>query len=401
MGSSNHPQRQVLHLSGKETPAAFTDFCDLLSSEGGRLLYLSQSMVHGALVINAELQGPDNASLVEKAHLFAQKRSLHLEVVSLEGTSPEAKTCGVWVTVLGNLDDAQVVARTGKVLLAHGFTLRKVESIGKSSLRGVNILARLEEELLAPRLSELRTELLALGPQLSVDVAVQRDDLYRGSKRLLCMDVDSTFVKGEFIDEMAHLCGVKDEVAEITARAMRGELDFEASLRARVQLLAGLKVSRAMELCEHFDLTPGAADLVKTVKRLGMRVGVVSGGFTFFVEMLKARFGLDFAFANELEVAAGAFTGRVIGTVVDSKRKAQVLKDMSHVFDIRPEQTIAAGDGANDIEMLKAAGLGIAYQAKPLLQEVADTRFNQSDRLDTLLYLMGYDAELLVGACRE
>jgi phosphoserine phosphatase len=357
-------------------------------------------MVHGALVISAEVEENDNAALLAKAQSFARERSLHLEVVRLEGSLPRAKACGVWVTVLGNLDDAHVIAKTGKILLGKGFTLRKVESIGESALRGVNLLARSEEELLQPRLAELRTELLALGPELRVDVAVQRDDVYRGSKRLLCMDVDSTFVKGEFIDEMANLCGVKDEVAEITARAMRGELDFEASLRARVQLLAGLKVSRAMELCDHFDLTPGAADLVTTVKRLGMRVGVVSGGFNFFVEMLKTRFGLDFAFANELEVAAGAFTGRVIGTVVDSKRKAQVLKDMAHVFDIRLEQTIAAGDGANDIEMLKTAGLGIAYQAKPLLQEVADTRFNQSDRLDTLLYLMGYDAELLVGACR-
>lgn len=400
MGSLNHPERQVLHLSGKEAPAALTDFCELLASEGGRLLHLSQSMVHGALVINAEVEGGDNASLIAKAQSFARDRGLHLEVVRLEGTTHPVKTCGVWVTVLGNLDDAQVIARTGRILLARGFTLRKLESIGESALRGVNILARTEEVLLQPRLAELRKELLALGPELRVDVAVQRDDVYRGSKRLLCMDVDSTFVKGEFIDEMANLCGVKDEVAEITARAMRGELDFEASLRARVQLLAGLKVSRAMELCDHFDLTPGAADLVTTVKRLGMRVGVVSGGFTFFVEMLKVRFGLDFAFANELEVSAGEFTGRVIGTVVDSKRKAQVLKDMAHVFDIRLEQTIAAGDGANDIEMLKAAGLGIAYQAKPLLQEVADTRFNQSDRLDTLLYLMGYDAELLVGACR-
>jgi phosphoserine phosphatase len=247
---------------------------------------------------------------------------------------------------------------------------------------------------------EVRTELLALGPELQVDVAVQRDDVYRGSKRLLCMDVDSTFVKGEFIDELANLCGVKEQVAAITARAMQGELDFEASLRARVELLRGLKVSRARELCDHFDLTPGAADLVTTVKQLGMRVGLVSGGFDFFVETLKSRFGLDFAFANELEIEGDAFTGRVIGTVVDSSRKAQVLKDMSHVFGIRLAQTIAAGDGANDIEMLKAAGLGIAYQAKPKLQEVADTRFNQNDRLDTLLYLMGFDADKLVGVCR-
>jgi phosphoserine phosphatase len=160
-------------------------------------------------------------------------------------------------------------------------------------------------------------------------------------------------------------------------------------------------MSRARELCAKFELTPGAAELVRTVKQLGMKVGLVSGGFDFFVETLKDRFGLDFTFANELEVEDDKLTGNVIGTIVDSKRKAQVLKDMSHVFGVRLEQTIAAGDGANDIEMLRAAGLGIAYQAKPRLQEVADTRFNHGDRLDALLYLMGFDARQLVGVCKS
>jgi phosphoserine phosphatase len=195
------------------------------------------------------------------------------------------------------------------------------------------------------------------------------------------------------------MMGVKEEVAQITARAMQGELDFEESLRERVKLLRGLPMNRARELCERFELSPGADDLVRTVKQLGMKVGLVSGGFDFFVETLKDRFGLDFTFANELEVEDDVLTGRVIGTVVDSKRKAQVLKDMCHVFGIRLEQTIAAGDGANDIEMLQTAGLGIAYQAKLRLQEVADTRFNKNDRLDTLLYLMGFDARQLVGVC--
>jgi phosphoserine phosphatase len=400
MGTEIENERQVLHLSGQDSDAALTDFCQLLSKEGRKLLHLSQSMVHGALVISAEIDRGQDDAVVERARQFAQKRGLHLEVTRLSHEAAEQKECGVWVTILGNLENASIVAKVGTVLRAHGFTLRKVESIGEQKLRGVNILARSASSIPAPRLVEVRTELLALGPELQVDVAVQRDDVYRGSKRLLCMDVDSTFVKGEFIDELANLCGVKEQVAAITARAMQGELDFEASLRARVELLRGLKVSRARELCDHFDLTPGAADLVTTVKQLGIRVGLVSGGFDFFVETLKTRFDLDFAFANELEIEGDAFTGRVIGTVVDSNRKAQILKDMSHVFGIRLAQTIAAGDGANDIEMLKAAGLGIAYQAKPKLQEVADTRFNQNDRLDTLLYLMGFDADKLVGVCR-
>lgn len=394
------PARKVLHLSGKDTPGTLTEFCDLIAGQQGCcLLHLSQSAVHGFLVITAEVDARAGSSVAEAAAQFARDRSLHLEVTDLSGEAPETKPCGVWVTILGDLSNAHAIARIGQELRAEGLSLFRVDSLGETPLSGVNILARRADPLTKKELTQIRGRLLSMGGELEVDLAVQRDDVYRTSKRLLCMDVDSTFVKGEFIDELAEMMGVKEEVAKITARAMQGELDFEESLRERVKLLRGLPMTRARELCERFELSPGAGELVRTVKQLGMKVGLVSGGFDFFVETLKARFGLDFTFANELEVENGLLTGRVIGTVVDSKRKAQVLKDMSHVFGVRLEQTIAAGDGANDIEMLQTAGLGIAYQAKPRLQEVADTRFNKSDRLDTLLYLMGFDARQLVGVC--
>ena len=204
------------------------------------------------------------------------------------------------------------------------------------------------------------------------------------------MDVDSTFVKGEFIDELAGLVGVKEEVAAITARAMRGELNFKNALAERVKLLEGLPLSKAKALADKFELTPGADRFVKVLKSLGYRVGLVSGGFDFFVEELKARFGLDFAFSNELEVQDGVITGRVHGSVVDGERKAQVLKDMAKVYKCRLEQTVAIGDGANDMLMLQAAGLGIAFRAKPKLQEVAHMSLNHHERLDTLLFLMGF-----------
>ncbi len=392
------PRRQVLHLTGRDTPGTVTGFCALLAECGTQLLHLGQSSVHDCLSLNVEIEGGAPETL-EKAREFAASRKLMLETTDLPQTTSRELGCSIWVTVLGDVSNGLAISGICEVLRDESLAIRRVDSIGRQKLVGVNILAN-APTLSDPELRRIRQKLLTRGQDLSVDLAVQRDDVYRTSKRLLCMDVDSTFVKGEFIDELAELAGVKAQVAEITASAMRGELDFEASLRARVSLLKGLPMSRAQELCDRFELSPGAADLVRTVKRLGMRVGLVSGGFDFFVEQLKERFGLDFTFANELEVEDGVLTGRVIGTVVDSARKAQVLKDMSHVFGIRPEQTIAAGDGANDIEMIQAAGLGIAYQAKPRLQEVADTRFNQHDRLDTLLYLMGYDAELIVGACK-
>jgi phosphoserine phosphatase len=390
--------RKVLHLSGKDIPGTLSDFCALLAESGARLVHLSQSSVHGCLVVNAEiLEGNSTAEM--KSSSFAKARNMHFDITRLAETEPAARGCGVWVTVLGDLSSAHAIATVGGTLREAGLILTRVESIGDGRLVGVQILAESDTTLANRELSALRSTLLGLCQALKVDLAVQRDDVYRTSKRLLCMDVDSTFVKGEFIDELAELAGVKAEVAEITARAMRGELDFEQALRERVKLLRGLPMSRARELCDRFELSPGAEELVRTVKQLGMRVGLVSGGFDFFVEMLKDRFELDFAFANELEVENEVLTGNVTGTIVDSKRKAQVLKDMAHVFGIRLEQTVAAGDGANDIEMLKAAGLGIAYQAKPRLQEIADTRFNESDRLDTLLYLMGFDAAKIVREC--
>jgi phosphoserine phosphatase len=232
--------------------------------------------------------------------------------------------------------------------------------------------------------------------ELGVDLAVQKDDLFRRTKRLVCMDVDSTFVRGEFIDELAELAGCKPQVAEITARAMRGEIDFKQALAERVKLLEGLPLPTALTLLQKIELTPGADRFVHALRSLGFRIGLVSGGFTVFVDELKRRYGLDFAFANELEIRDGKLTGRVQGTIVDGERKAQVLKDMAQVYNCRLEQTVAVGDGANDMLMLQTAGLGIAFRAKPKLQEVAHMSLNHHERLDTLLYLMGFDARDLL-----
>ncbi|MCP5066238.1 MAG: phosphoserine phosphatase SerB [bacterium] len=272
--------------------------------------------------------------------------------------------------------------------------ISEIRSLSDEGLTGLELIADLGDsaDVNDRELSQLRGHLLELGVSLGADVAVQRDDIFRRNKRLVCMDVDSTFVKGEFIDELAALAGVKDRVADITARAMRGELDFRAALAERVKLLEGLSFDKAKKLSEEVELTPGADRFVKILKRLGFRVGLVSGGFDFFVEELKTRHGLDFAFSNELEIDGGIITGRVQGTVVDSERKAQVLKDMAKVYKVRLEQTVAIGDGANDMLMLQTAGLGIAFRAKPKLQEVAHMSLNHHERLDTLLFLMGFAA---------
>jgi phosphoserine phosphatase len=326
---------------------------------------------------------------------FAADLGLYFDLKEAPTTDLGEHT-GICVTILGDEQVSSALERVTACLLAEGLRVTAIRALALQPLAGLELLAHGSHELSRADLSRIRERILTLGPTLAVDLAVQSDDIFRTSRRLVCMDVDSTFVRGEFIDDLADLLDKKEEVAKITGRAMRGEIEFEEALRERVRLLRGLPMTRAKELCERFELTAGALELVRTARKLGMRVGLVSGGFDFFVDMLKDRFQLDFAFANALEVENGVLTGEVTGTVVDCQRKAQVLLDMSQVFGIRLEQTIAIGDGANDIEMLKVAGLGIAYQAKPRLRAVADTCFIQNERLDGLFYLMGYDARKLV-----
>ena len=211
---------------------------------------------------------------------------------------------------------------------------------------------------------------MRMGMELGVDLAVQKDDMFRRTKRLVCMDVDSTFVRGEFIDELAELAGCKEQVSEITARAMRGELDFKQALAERVKLLEGLPLERAMTLLDKIELTPGADRFVQALRSLGFRIGLVSGGFSVFVDELKKRYSLDFAFANDLEIQGGKLTGRVRGTVVDGERKAQILKAWHR------SQLPARADRGHWRRRQRrlhaeTAGLGIAFRAKAKLQAVA------------------------------
>ncbi len=397
MNVSEHPNRIVLHIAGADRPGVTARLMEVIAEENAQLVTVGQSVLHGYLMLSAIVDIPPESNALRRLLFAVADLGLRMEVSAFREDrfdGPLLRAPGLCVTVLGDLADGKSAAGITKFIANRGMNLRDVRSLSVGALTGLELRTDPpnDQELSKAELSVLRGELLEMGSKLGVDLAVQRDDIFRRSKRLVCMDVDSTFVKGEFIDELADLVGVKEQVAEITARAMRGELDFKEALAERVKLLEGLSMERAMELCDRFELTPGAGDLVHTLRHLGFKVGLVSGGFDFFVELLKQRFGLDFAFANELEVKDGKLTGRVQGTVVDGERKAQVLKDMSHVYNVRLEQTVAVGDGANDIRMLQTAGLGIAFRAKPKLQEVADTSLNHNERLDTLLYLMGFDA---------
>jgi phosphoserine phosphatase len=237
-------------------------------------------------------------------------------------------------------------------------------------------------------LDALKNDLLPVGGEFEVDLALQPDNLFRRVKRLVVMDLDSTLVQAEAIDELARLARCEDAVREITRRAMNGEMDFAEALRRRVALLRGLTLAQLEQAAESLPLTEGAETLIRILQRLGFRTAIISGGFTFFCERVQRRLGIDYAHANRLEIEEGRLTGRVLEPIIDGARKAVLMEEIARKEGLRLDQVIAVGDGANDLPMLRAAGLGIAFNAKPVVRAAARHSLTQS-RLDTILFLLG------------
>ena len=235
----------------------------------------------------------------------------------------------------------------------------------------------------------LRAEFLSVAQELNVDIAFQRDSVFRRNRRLAVFDMDSTLIEAEVIDELAKVAGVGDQVSEITERAMRGELDFRASFRERLALLEGLEERALAEVGARLRLTEGAELLFAELKRLGYKTAILSGGFTYFAKQLQARLGIDYVYANELEIVDGKLTGVAQEPIVDAQRKADLLRELAEREGLRLEQTIAVGDGANDLPMLGLAGLGVAFRAKPLVKQSAKQAISTLG-LDGILYLLGF-----------
>lgn len=394
MNAINPDDLVALHVTGPDRPGITSALTGIFAGEGARLVDLGQSVLHGHLTLTAVVEVPQGSDCLRRALFKVSELGLRLEV-AMHHLPPEEQRdrppCALCVTLLGSLEDGGALAATTDFLAGVGLNIREIRTLSRERLGGVELIVDMppDRKMGAAEMRALRGDILALAGRLGVDMAVQRDGPFRRNKRLICMDVDSTFIQMEVIDELAKMAGAGEKVAAITEAAMRGELDFPSALRERVALLAGVPMEQAMRLLDDVPLTPGAENLVRVLKALGLRIGLVSGGFTFFVEELKRRFGLDFAFANTLEVEEGRITGKVKGLIVDADRKAQVISDMAQVYGCRLDQCVAVGDGANDMGMLRLAGLGIAFRAKPRLQAVADLSLNASS-LDGVLYLMGF-----------
>lgn len=374
-----------LTVAGPDAVGASSALFIALATAGCELLDCEQVTIQGQLVLTCLVEGVDSQLILSGVNKAL--RTFDLRVSASEQAFTTLRPAGrrLHVTLLAKDLGARHLAVVSTALAELGANIDRIGQLARSPLSVYELLiSGGDHRLVRPRLSSLAVE-------LGIDIAVQDDEIHRRAKRLVVLDVDSTLVKGEVIDALAERAGVATEVSWITERAMRGELDFTASLRARVALLAGLPTAALEEVAAGIELTPGARRMVRTLKQLGYAVGVVSGGFTFATEHLRAELDLDFAEANILEQHEGALTGRVLPPILDRAAKAAALQRFCVKLGIDARQAVAVGDGANDLDMLAAAGLGIAFNAKPLVRREAAVSLS-SPNIDAVLFLLGLSA---------
>ncbi|MFC7221437.1 phosphoserine phosphatase SerB [Streptomyces polyrhachis] len=391
MSASSDAPTLLIKIFGRDRPGITAGLFRTLAGYGLDVVDIEQTVTRGRITLCALVTAPATGVATEGAlratvHGWAESVGLQAEILSGTGDNPPRGHGRSHVTVLGHPLTAGATAAVTAAITATGGNIDRIFRLAKYPVTAV------EFAVSGVPTGELRTVLAPESSALGVDVAVVSAGLQRRAQRLVVMDVDSTLIQDEVIELFAGHAGCEAEVAGVTARAMRGELDFEQSLHARVALLAGLDASVVEKVRAQVRLTPGARTLVRTLKRLGYQVGVVSGGFTQVTDALREELGLDFAAANTLEIVDGRLTGRVTGEIVDRAGKARLLRSFAAAAGVPLAQTVAIGDGANDLDMLNAAGLGVAFNAKPLVREAAHTAVNVPF-LDTVLYLLGITRE--------
>ena len=384
-------ERVLVTVSGADAPGITAALARVVADHGARLLDIEQVVVHRQLILALLLglePGPEGGQSVLKDLLFtANKLGLELSFAALPGEGAEgASPRRFALTAIGDEVDAEGIHIISRVLADRGANIETIRALSDQELSSVEVIVSLSDA--GDDEVALRRELMEATSGHDIDLALQAESTLRRSKRLVVMDMDSTLIRIEVIDELARLAGVVDRVAGITARAMAGELDFEASLRQRVALLEGLPMERVHTLVSDLPLMHGAEELIRVLKVLGYKTGVISGGFMVAAQALKEVLGLDYAYANRLEVREGLLTGAVLDPVVTPQRKADLLDTIAQGEGISLDQTIAIGDGANDLAMLERAGLGIAFHAKAKLRAAADTALSRGG-LDRILYLLG------------
>ncbi|MBS4727002.1 phosphoserine phosphatase SerB [Mycobacterium sp. SM1] len=378
----------LITVTGRDRPGVTSALFEVLSGRKVELLNVEQVVIRGRLtlgvLVSVVLDEDEGKALRDEVEATIHRLGLEVAIERSEDLPIIREPSTHTIVVLGRPVTADAFGAVAREVAALGVNIDVIRGVSDYPVTGLELRVSVPPGAGG----RLQAALTRVAAEQSVDIAVEDYSLERRAKRLIVFDVDSTLIQGEVIEMLAARAGAQDAVAAITEKAMHGELDFAESLRQRVATLAGLPAEVLDEVAGQLQLTPGARTTLRTLRRLGFYCGVVSGGFRQIVEPLARELALDFVAANELEIADGKLTGQVVGPIIDRAGKARALRDFARRVGVPLEQTVAVGDGANDIDMLAAAGLGVAFNAKPALREVADASLSYP-YLDTVLFLLG------------
>ncbi len=392
----------LIRITGQDRPGLTTAVMAILASYNAHVLDIGQADIHSTLSLGILIKIDEKgAGQVMKELLFkATELGVNIGFAPVaddeyeDWVSRQGKNRYI-LTIIGRSLSARNIEETTRVITEQGINIDSILRLtGRQSIRkhNQNVRACIEFSLRGtPKdYRQMQADLMQMSHEQGIDFSLQKDNMYRRMRRLICFDMDSTLIQTECIDELAKCAGVGKQVAEITERAMRGEIDFKESFRERVALLKGLDASVMKDIAEKMPITEGVDRLMTVLKQCGYKIAILSGGFTYFGEYLQRKYGIDYVYANELEIDENnRLTGRYLGEVVDGKRKAELLKLLAQVEKVNLAQTIAVGDGANDLPMLSEAGLGIAFHAKPRVQANAEQNITTIG-LDGVLYFLGF-----------
>lgn len=403
MNQQEEKQEQILvGIAGQDRPGVTASVTEILARYDAQILDIGQADIHSTLSLGILFRIKERLSGQVMKELLFKATELNINIDFKPVTDEEYEE---WVnqqgknryilTVIGRDLSAKQVAVASRAIRDQGLNIDSIIRLtGRRSLlhpeRNVRACIEFSMRGTPHSLAEMQSQLMQMSGELAFDFSIQRDNMFRRMRRLICFDMDSTLIQTECIDELAMRAGVGDKVKAITESAMRGEIDFKESFRQRVELLKGLDASVMREIAETMPITEGAERLMSVLKRYGYKIAILSGGFTYFGQYLQRKFNIDYMYANELEIGEdGKLTGRYIGDIVDGQRKAELLKLIAQVEKVDLAQTISVGDGANDLPMLSIAGLGIAFHAKPRVVANAKQAINTIG-LDGVLYFLGF-----------
>jgi phosphoserine phosphatase len=371
----------LVSVNGTDAPGIVAGLMEVLAATGGEVYDVEQIVVRGRITLNVLIGVDGQKATIRDLLLFGWEQRLHIEFEVVDPIPTPIKTMTV-VTVLGERIGPDDFGEVAGAIANGGGNIERVFRLSRYPVVSYELTVSNGD------VDKIREKLIIAAAGRPIDIAIQPEGLERRAQRMVLLDVDSTLIENEVINLLADEAGVGAEVAAITESAMRGEIDFEASLRKRVTLLRGLDEAALARAADRITVTPGARTFIRTLKRMGMKTAIVSAGFTRFANELAADLGIDYSLSNTLEMKDGVLTGDLSGELVDAARKATFLKEIAAMEDISPAQVVAVGDGANDIDMLSVAGLGIAFNAKPVVEKSADTSVSVP-YLDAILFLMG------------